>query len=162
VFRDARLRQLIEQALVNNRDLRVAAANIASARAQYRIRHAGILPQIDASAGATFQGGDGATGPNETYSADIGATGFELDLFGRLRSLSDAALNQYFATEAAARATRLALVGDIANAWLFYAAAQRLLGIAQDTVANAGRTAELTRPRLAGRSAGAASRGVGT
>src|SRR3546814_20044633 len=90
MFRDARLRQLIEQALVNNRDLRVAAANIASARAQYRIRHAGILPQIDASAGATFQGGDGATGPNETYSADIGATGFELDLFGRLRSLSDA------------------------------------------------------------------------
>ncbi|HVI97890.1 MAG TPA: efflux transporter outer membrane subunit [Sphingomonas sp.] len=150
IFRDPRLQQIIEQALANNRDLRVAAANIASARAQYRIQRAGILPQVDASAGATFQGGDGATGPNESYSANVGATGFELDLFGRLRSLSDAALNQYFATEAAARATRLALVGDIANTWLLYAADQSLLKIAQDTVTNATRSVELTRARLDG------------
>ncbi|WP_443026029.1 efflux transporter outer membrane subunit [Sphingomonas sp. PB2P19] len=202
IFRDPRLQSLIVQALANNRDLRVAAANIASARAQYRIQRADLLPQVDASGrysysgggngarstaisgsngnggtgtggtgtgtggtgtggtgsgtgtGGTGTGGTGSvvstSGSNSSFSVDLGSTAFELDLFGRIRSLTGAALDRYFATEAAARATRLTLVGDIANAWLSYAADQSLLKIAQDTAASAQRSVTLTTARLRG------------
>ncbi len=192
VFRDPRLQAIIVQALANNRDLRIAAANIAAARAQYRIQRADLLPQVDASGrysysgggngarstatsgagtGGTGTGGTGGTGTgtgvgtggtgtggtvvsssnsNSSFSVDLGSTAFELDLFGRIRSLTGAALNRYFQTEAAARATRLTLVGDIANAWLTYAADQSLLKIAQDTAASAERSVTLTTARLRG------------
>jgi multidrug efflux system outer membrane protein len=161
IFRDPRLQQIIGQAMANNRDLRIAAANIVQARAQYRIQRAEILPVIDASAGAGYSDnggasstgtgtGTGASGRRASFSADVGTTAFEIDLFGRIRSLSDAALNRYFASEAAARATRLTLVGDIADAWLAYAADQSLLAIAAQTVASATKSVELTRRRLEG------------
>lgn len=168
VFADPRLVQVIEQALANNRDLRVAAANIRAARAQYRIQRADQLPQIDASAGATrFDNGtanqnrnqEGDVGNNPAasrstagtrYTADLGTTAFEIDLFGRLDSLSDAALNRYFGTEAAARATRLTLVGDVADAWLTYAADASVMKLAEDTAANARKQVDLTRLRLDG------------
>lgn len=158
-FADSRLQAIIEQALANNRDIRIAAANIAAARAQYRINRANILPEVSASAGYTYtdsnssgstNGGTGFSSSGSRYTADVGTTAFELDLFGRLRSLSDAALQRYFATEAAARATRLTLVGDIADAWLTYAADRSLLKIAQDTAASAERSVRLTRLRLEG------------
>lgn len=148
VFADPRLQTLIGQALVNNRDLRVAAANILAARAQYRIQRADRLPQIDVSGRYNRTGGDGPV--NEAYTAQVGTTAFEIDLFGRVKSLSDAALNRYFATEAAGRATRLTLVGDVAEAWLTYAADASLLQIAQDTAANAENSVRLTDARLKG------------
>lgn len=182
VFTDPRLQRIIEQALVNNRDLRVAAANIEVARGQYRVQRASLFPEIGANARYGYSGGgNGArsvgnvgtgtgtvtpggvntggggtvvtTGPsrsNNSYSASIGATAFEIDLFGRIRSLTAAALDRYFGTEAAARATRLTLVGDIADAWLTYASDQSLLKIAQDTAASAQRTVDLTSARLRG------------
>lgn len=152
IFRDPRLQALIDQALANNRDLRVAAANVARARAQYRVQRAALLPEIDAVAGGGYadNGGGSGNGGRASFSADIGTTAFELDLFGRVRSLSDSALNQYFATEAAGRATRLALVGDIASAWLAYGADRSLLVIAEETVANARQSVDLTRRRLDG------------
>lgn len=166
VFVDPRLRQVIDQALLNNRDLRVAAANIAATRAQYRIQRAQILPEITASAGGTrFDNGTanqnrnqgGGTGnpvnfstAGSRYTADVGTTAFEIDLFGRLQSLSDAALNRYFGTEAAARTTRLTLVGDVADAWLTYAADRSLMQLAQDTATNARESVKLTRLRLDG------------
>ena len=150
IFRDTRLQSIISQALANNRDLRVAAANIAIARGQYRIQRAEILPELDANAGSTFRGGQGATGSRQSYSATSGITGFEIDLFGRIRSLTTAAQNRYFATEAAARATRLALIGDIADTWLAYASDKSLLKIAQDTVTSAAKSVELTKKRLDG------------
>ncbi|WP_416366446.1 efflux transporter outer membrane subunit [Sphingomonas aurantiaca] len=193
VFRDPRLQQIIVQALANNRDLRVAAANIAATRAQYRIQRGDLLPQVDASGRYTYSGGGngtrntatsgsgtgsntgtgtgntgtgntggtgtgtGSTGSvvsssssNSSFSVDLGTTAFELDLFGRIRSLTSAALDRYFATEAAARATRLTLVGDIADAWLTYASDQSLLKIAQDTVASSQRSVTLTEARLRG------------
>jgi multidrug efflux system outer membrane protein len=168
VFRDPRLAAVIERALANNRDLRAAAANIAAARAQYRIQRAARLPQIDAAAGRTqFDNGTANRNRNQDvdignnpsasvstagvrYTADVSATAFELDLFGRLQSLSDAALNRYFGTEAAARATRLTLVGDVADAWLTYAADRSLLQLAEDTAANAREQVKLTRLRLEG------------
>lgn len=172
VFVDPRLAQIIDQALANNRDLRAATANIAVARAQYRIQRAQILPEITASAGGTrFDNGTAnqnrnqgtgvgtGTGTGNTtnfsnagsrYTADIGTTAFEFDLFGRLQSLSDAGLNRFFGTEAAARATRLTLIGDIADAWLSYAADRSLLKLAEDTAANAREGVKLTRLRLDG------------
>jgi multidrug efflux system outer membrane protein len=190
VFTDPRLQQIIVQALANNRDLRIAAANIETARGQYRIQRAELFPQIDASArygysgaangtrgttgtGTTGSTGTGTTGTGTTgtgttgtgtsvgtvttgstsgtsssYSASLGTTAFEIDLFGRVRSLTTAAQDRYFGTEAAARATRLTLVGDIADAWLTYAADQSRRKIAQDTAASAQRTVDLTGARL--------------
>ena len=156
IFRDARLQKLIERALTENRDLRLAAANIRAAREQYRIQRADRLPEVTAGAGATVSGGQSSstasTGSNTRtrFTADAGITGFELDLFGRVASLTRAEQNRYFATEAGARATWLTLVGDIADAWLRYAADASLLGIAQDTATNAENSVRLTRARLQG------------
>jgi multidrug efflux system outer membrane protein len=146
IFRDPRLQALIGQALANNQDLKLAAANIAAARAQYRIQRAALLPQINASAGATASNVSGA----REISANVGMPSFELDLFGRIRSLTHAQLDRYFATESAARATRLALVGDIAIGWLTYSADSSLLGIARATVASGEKTVSLTQARLDG------------
>jgi multidrug efflux system outer membrane protein len=161
IFRDPRLQKIVEQALVNNRDLRIAAANIAVARGQYHIQRAELLPEVDASAGytrsdngtarsSTGTGGTVAGGARDAFSGSLGITAFEVDLFGRVRSLTTAAQNSYFATEAAARATRLTLVGDIADAWLTYASDKSLLKIAEDTATSAGQSVELTRKRLNG------------
>jgi outer membrane protein, multidrug efflux system len=158
VFRDPRLQQLIEQALANNRDLAIAAANIDAARAQYRIQRASIFPQVDAGAGyirsQTASSGTGTGGgfarSGDNFSADIGISGFELDFFGRLRALSDAQAQRWFATEAAARAVRLNLVADLAQAWLAHAADRSLLDVARRTVENARRSVDLTQARLQG------------
>ncbi len=160
IFRDGRLQALITQALVNNRDLRIAAANIVQTRALYRIQRAGLLPEVDVSSGISRVGrastGTATTGTaagptaSTSYTADIGINAFEIDLFGRVRSLSDAALHRFLATDAAAQATRLTLVGDIADAWLTSASDKSLLGIAERTAESAGRSVELTRRRLQG------------
>ena len=150
IFQDVRLQRLIEQALINNRDLMVAASNIAAAREQVRIQRAQQLPQIDATARASADSGGDGENVSTRYELGVGVNGFEIDLFGRLRSLTDAQRNRYFATEAAARATRLALVSDIATAWLTYAADASLLRIAEDTVASAEKSVRLTRARLQG------------
>jgi outer membrane protein, multidrug efflux system len=152
VFRDPRLQALIAQALVNNRDLMAAAANIAAARERYRIQRAQLFPQLDAGAGVTVSGERNPTGSGASiianYQAGLSVPSFELDLFGRIRSLTRAQLEQYFATEAAGRATRLTLVSDIADAWLTYASDYSLLVIAQQTVESTGRSVELTRQQL--------------
>lgn len=168
IFRDPRLQSIIAQALANNRDLRVAAANIAIARGQYRVQRAELLPEVDASAGATFRNGNSTTssvtnpntgtsttttgggGVRSSFDAQVGITAFELDLFGRIRSLTSEAQNRYFATEAAARATRLTMIGDIATGWLQYASDKSLLKIAQDTATSASKSVDLTKKRLDG------------
>lgn len=149
VFQDPRLQALVAQALVNNRDLALAAANIAAARAQYQIQRASQFPQLNAQAGATATG-DRDGDVSGQFSAGLAVPSYELDLFGRLRSLTHAELNRYFATEAAARATRLTLVADIADAWLTHAADQSLLAIAEETATSAGKSVQLTRIRLEG------------
>ena len=151
IFRDARLQRLIEQGLDNNRDLMVAAANIASAREQYRVQRADLFPHVDAAADVLVTPApSGENGPDTSYRIGTTVNAFELDLFGRVRSLTKAELNRYFASEAAARSTRLVLVGDIANAWLTYAADASLLKIAEDTATSAKRSVSLTRARLEG------------
>ncbi|PTQ10964.1 transporter [Sphingomonas oleivorans] len=160
IFRDPKLQAVIGQALANNRDLRIAAANVAAARGQYRVQRAERLPRIvagaDASVARTSGNGGGANGTSgaartsDRYSVDLGMAAFEIDLFGRVRSLTDAALNDYFATEAVARTARLALVAETASAWLTLAADRSLLAIAEATEANAVRSVRLTRARLTG------------
>jgi multidrug efflux system outer membrane protein len=149
IFRDPRLQALIGQALANNQDLKLAAANIAAARAQYRIQRAALLPQISATAGAAASKA-GSAGSVQDYTANVGVPSFEIDLFGRIRSLTHAQLDRYFATESAARATRLTLVGDIATGWLTYAADASLLQIAHNTVVSGQQTVRLTQERLDG------------
>lgn len=149
IFRDRRLQSLIAQALANNQDLKLAAANIAAAHAQYRIQRAALLPQITASASATTSKTGNAASVQE-YTASVGMPSFEIDLFGRIRSLTHAQLDLYFATESAARATRLTLVGEIAAGWLTYAADASLLKIAENTVVSGQQTVRLTKARLDG------------
>lgn len=158
VFRDPRLQRVIVQALGNNRDLRVAVANIAQARELYRIQRAERFPQIDATGryqyaqgvGGGFTGGGGGSGGQPFLQTQVGVTAFEIDLFGRVASLTRAAQERFFAQEAAARATRLVLVGDVAEAWLTYAADRSLLRVAEDTARAAEGSVRLTRARLEG------------
>ena len=151
VFTDPRLQTLVAEAIANNRNLRTAAANIAAAREQYRIQRANQFPLVNASGGATVSGDrGGGSGVSASYSAGVGVPSFEIDLFGRLRSLTDVQLNRYFATEAGARATRLTLVANVANSWLDYAADSSLLRISTETAASAQKSVQLTRIRLEG------------
>ena len=175
VFRDPRLQALIVQALANNRDLRIAAANIAAARAQVRITRGNQFPELDASGRTTIAGrnaaggsdsgsgngngsgsGSGSSGSSGSGGASLGYNvgfsipSFEIDIFGRLASLTRADQQRLFATEAGARAIRLALVGDIADTWLAYAADSSLLKIAEDTAASAERSVKLTDALRAG------------
>lgn len=160
IFRDRRLQSIIDQALTNNRDLRIAAANIEIARAQYRAQRAEQLPLINSNNNASFvDAGTGRSningspvqgGQRTNLNIGLGVTQFEIDLFGRLAAQSRADQARYFASDVGARATRLALIGDIGAAWLQYAADKSLLAIAEETVANASVSVRLTRARLEG------------
>lgn len=139
-FRDPALQQLIAVALDNNRDLRVAALNVEAFQAQYRIQRSELFPQLGAAGSGTRQrlpGDLSASGEPTTagqYSATLGVSAWELDLFGRVRSLRDAALQQYFATEQAQRATQISLVAGVANAWLALQADRAQLALSEDTL----------------------------
>jgi multidrug efflux system outer membrane protein len=149
VFTDSRLQTLITQALTNNRDLMLAASNIAAAREQYRIQRAQQLPTVQAGASGTISQTD-SNSVSKTYQAGVSVPSFELDLFGRVRSLTHVQLQRYLATEAGARETRLTLVADVANAWLDYASDSSLRLIAEQTAASAAKSVQLTRLRLEG------------
>ncbi len=151
LFIDPRLQRVIAQALTNSQDVRLALANIEAARGLYRVQRSALLPTITAGADTSvrFNGGSGRN-VSASYSADVGTSAFEIDLFGRVRSLNNAALNSYFASESAARATRLTLVADVADAWFTLATDRTLLAIARDTVAVASQSERLTRLRLQG------------
>lgn len=148
IFRDARLQALVEQALVNNRDLRIAAANLAAARAQVRVQQGQQLPEVGVAGGVDRVRSDGESRTNYVLSGGI--TAFELDLFGRLANATEAERQRALGSEAAARTVRLALVSDIASVWATYATDADLLRIAEGTAANARRSVELTQARLRG------------
>ena len=138
-FRDPALQQLIEVALENNRDLRVAALNVDAYRALYRIQRADLLPAVSADGAGTRSRtpGDlsmsGEPAISSQYSATFGVSR-ELDLFGRLRSLRDRALEEFFASEAAQRSTQISLIASVANARLTLQADQALLQVTRDTL----------------------------
>ena len=133
-FPDPRLRQLLTRALANNRDLRVAILNIEQARAQYQIRRADQFPTVGLGAsGSRVTTGDDAI--KSSYSAGLTVSAFELDLFGRVRSLSDVALAQYLATEEARKSAQISLVASVANTYLTLLADEELLALTDKTLA---------------------------
>ena len=116
---DARLRELIALSLQNNRDLRVAVLTIEQARAQYQIRRADQLPSLSAGVSGSRQPkADGSGDSASAYSAGLTLASWEIDFFGRVASLKEAALAQFFATQEARNAVQTSLVASVANAWL--------------------------------------------
>lgn len=153
-FVDPQLGKLIDLALKNNRDLRVAALNIERSRALYQIRSADRLPKFDLSAGAAYQrvpetvSGNGNASTTHTYSAGAGLVSYELDLFGRVQSLKDQALEQYLATEQAQRSVQIGLVAQVATTWLSLAADRERLRLAQHTLAGQRESFKLVKSRF--------------
>jgi multidrug efflux system outer membrane protein len=140
-FISPQLQQVIQTALDNNRDLRVAALNIETARATYRVQRADLVPGINATGAGNRQripekaSATGRDMISSQYSANIGTTSFELDFFGRVRSMNESALEKYFATQEAYDSAHIALIAEVANAYLTYQADRKLLALTNDTLA---------------------------
>ena len=148
-FVDERLRGVVELALANNRDARVAALNIERALAQYGISRAAAFPSVGLGAGGSRARTPGSVSASGTariatqYNVNLGLTSYELDLFGRVRNLNEAALESYFATEDARRGTQISLVAEVATAWLVLATDQQRLQLARDTLASRQKSYDL-------------------
>jgi len=153
-FVDPRLQKLISLALDNNRDLRVAVLNMDRFRALYQIRRADLLPQVNGNGGAAFQGiaddlsNNGNGGTSHQYDVGVGISSYEVDLFGRVRSLKDQALEQYLATEQARRGVQITLVSQVATAYLTLASDLERLKLAKDTLVNQQESYKLSRSRF--------------
>lgn len=149
-FQDERQREVIALALENNRDLRIALLNIEKSRAQYRIRRAELLPSVSVSGGQNASrtpaslSATGESPVNRQYSAEVGFSNYELDLFGRIRSLKNEALETHLATIETQRSTQLSLIAEVAGDWLMLAADRQLLALARQTLESQRKTLELT------------------
>ena len=152
-FSDPRLQQLIAASLENNRDLRTAALRIEEARAQYNIQSADRLPNLNGSFGATraktpaFLSSSGESTIGKRYDAGVSVSSFELDFFGRVKSLNDAALAAYLATDEARQAAQIALVAQVAQAYYTERAYAEQYALAQQTYEARARTYKLTQQR---------------
>lgn len=142
-FRDPRFQRLIQIALDNNRDLRVAALNVAEYEAQYRITRAALAPTITATGSSTSERTEGVT--TRASDVNIGTTSWEVDFFGRLRSLKRQALENYLATDAARQSTQISLIATVATDYLTLLSDERLLKLTQDTVDADAATYNVTR-----------------
>jgi multidrug efflux system outer membrane protein len=142
---DDRLRQVIASALDNNRDLRVATLNIERARAQYRIARASTFPTVDATAAASRQHSAAAGTTSTQYSVGLALNRYEFDFFGKVRNLGNTALESFFAVEENRRSAQLALVAEVATAWLTLSADTERLLLVQDTLANQEKAYDLVR-----------------
>ena len=153
-FVDGQLRKLIALALENNRDLRIALLNIERSRAQFQIQRSDLFPKVDATAAGTFQrlaedfSGTGLPVNIHQYNVGLGVSSYELDLFGRVRSLKDQALEQYLASEQARRSVQISLVSQVAVTYLILAADRERLQLAKETLASQQSSYQLTRRRF--------------
>ncbi len=143
-FHDERLKQLIRIALDNNRDLRVAALNLAQAQAQLQLRQADQVPTLNVGATGSRQPGVNG-GITTAYSAGFTVTGFEADFFGRLRNLSDAAQAQLLGTVEARKTVQISLIASVASSYLSLLADDALLAITRETLASRNESLRLTR-----------------
>ena len=139
-FRDPRLQQLIELALTNNPDLRVAMLNVEQTRALYRVQRNALVPTVDVNANGTrqrtafgFSGAGGGTTFNQ-FNVNLGVAQYELDLFGRVRSLKKQALETYFASEEARKSAQIALVAEVGAAYLTERELTEQLAVARQTL----------------------------
>jgi multidrug efflux system outer membrane protein len=159
-FKEPRLQSLIATALENNRDLRIAALRIEEARALYNVQRADLLPSLNLVGNDTQSTTPGNVNPSgqvirtSSYLVGLSIPSFELDFFGRVRSLSNAALAQYLATEEATRAARIALIGEVAKAYFAERALAEQQEIARNTLETRKTSSKLLQQRF---SAGASS-----
>ncbi len=176
-FSDPALQRLIDIALHNNRDLRVAVLNIEAAQAQYRIQHADLFPQIDLTGAGQFEkippntqvafsgtpgAGIGSTGASSVastgsqaitfrnFSAGIGFTNYELDLFGRLRSLSQQAFEQYLGEMETRRSAQISLIAEVAGGYFSVLADRELLRLTEETLKSETASYDLAKLQLNG------------
>jgi multidrug efflux system outer membrane protein len=153
-FIDPQVQKVIALALDNNRDLRIAALNIERSRALYQIRRADLFPQISANAGATIQrvpedfSVTGAAKTVDQYDAGVGLSSYEIDIFGRIRSLKNQALEQFLATEQAKRSVQISLVSQVASAYLALASDRERLTLAKETLLSQEESYRLTKNRF--------------
>ena len=133
-FGDARLKRLIELALQNNRDLRVAVLNVDRVRAQYQIQRADRFPSLNGVVAASRQPNTGGSGSITTYQVGLSVTSYELDFFGRVKNLSDAALATYLSTAEARKTAQISLISSVANSYLATLADDELLALTRDTL----------------------------
>ncbi len=139
-FTDQRLQTVIGLALANNRDLRIAALNIEKVQALYRIQRAQLFPTITAAAtGDAYRVPKSLSSNDEPktvaqYTVGLGTTAWELDLFGRIRSLKSSALEQYLSTERVRSAAQISLISAVAETYLAFAADRENLRLAQVTL----------------------------
>jgi len=151
---DAKLQQVIETALTNNRDLQIAALNVEWARGVYGIQRSELFPIVNAVGSASKQRIPGRVMgfPEsltlERYDVNLGISSWELDFFGRIRSLKEAALQQYFATEEARRASQILLVSEVARAYYALAADRENLNLAETTLATQQEMYDLVKRRF--------------
>jgi len=150
-FRDPRLQQLIELALTNNLDLRVAMLNVDQMHSLYRVQRAELVPTVSVNAGGTrqriaygFAGNGGGTTFNQ-FNVNLGVAQYEVDLFGRVRSLKKQALETYFATEEARKSAQIALVAEVGAAYLTERELTEQLDVARQTLTAVQASYELTK-----------------
>ena len=154
VFVDERLAKVIATALVNNRDLQIASLNVERAGAFYGIRRAELLPTVNASAGMIKQrvpadiAGNGRSLVSEQYGVNLGVASWEIDFFGRIRSLKEGALQEFFATERARHSAQILLVSAVANTYLTLAADRENLHLSQTTLENQQGVFDLVKRRF--------------
>ena len=146
-FADERLKRLIGLALANNRDLRVAVLNIEQTRALYDVRRADQLPSIGVG-GTVARQVNGQGGLGNVYAIGLAVTGYELDLFGRVHALSEAALDQYLATAETRKAVQISLVASVATSYLALLADDELLAVTRQTLATREDSIRLTKLRF--------------
>lgn len=157
---DSELRSLVSVALDNNRSLRQTLLDIEQARAQYRIQRADRVPGLNAAANGNRQrlpgdlSNSGSSAVSSSYQVGLALPEYELDLFGRVKSLTDAALEQYLSTEEAARSARIALIAEVSQAYLTYDGAQRRHSLTEQTLVSREDSLSLISQR---RTAGAAT-----
>ncbi|WP_129775395.1 AdeC/AdeK/OprM family multidrug efflux complex outer membrane factor [Peristeroidobacter soli] len=153
-YADPKLRELIDLSLANNRDLRVAILNIDQARAQYRIQRSQSFPQLDAVGNESVNrvpasvSQTGSSMTTRQFNANIALSAYELDLFGRVRSLNGQALERFLATGEARKATQISLIAEVANAYLTWSADLEQLALAQQTLQSQSESYDLTKRRF--------------
>ena len=147
-FAEPRLRQLIEAALTNNRDLRVAALNIEQARAAFQVRRADLYPRVGLAANASRSPAATTGSLTNAFSAGLAIPAWEIDFFGRIASLKEQALAQYLATEEGRNAVQTSLVAAVANGWLNLLADEELLELSRQTLVSRDESVRLSKMRL--------------
>jgi len=153
-FKDENLRKVVDLALANNRDLRVAALTIEKYQAMYQVQRAELFPTVNATGSGTVQripasvSSTGQSVISRQYSVNLGFSSYELDLFGRVRSLKDQALEQFLATEQARTSTQISLVAEVAGSYLTLAADREHLQLVKETLASQQASYDLIKRRF--------------